>query len=136
MVRPGVEHVVAEHHVATHDFASNRPRRDHRAHVRRGKIVAVELNIEHPGLNGVLLDSGDKLRQPFRQWNSAALDADQHQALAAVALLHNFVGQPYQGALNLRRGHQPALDAQGWFRLRFAHRCSLAVSLEACLLVG
>ena len=54
------------------------------------------------------------MRQPFRQRHSAALDADQHQAFAAVALFHDLVGQAYQGALDLRGGHQPALDAQGW----------------------
>ena len=61
------------------------------------------------------------LAQPLGQRNAAALDADQRQVVAAVALFNNLVGQAHQGALDLRGGHQPALHAQAGFVLGFAH---------------
>ena len=81
--------------------------------VRGGQVVAVELDVEHAGIDRALLDAGDQLAQPLGQRNAAALDADQRQVFAAVALFNNLVGQAHQGALDLRGGHQPALDAQG-----------------------
>ena len=63
--------------------------------------------------------------EPLRQGNSAALDADQGQVFAAVALLDDLVGQAHQGALDLGGGHQPAFQAQAGSVLGFAHVCSL-----------
>ena len=108
-----IEHVVAEHHVAALDIEADGPWSHHRTYVRRGQVVAIELDIEHAGIDGTLLDAGDQLAQPFRQRNSAALDADQGQVFAAVALLNDLVGQAHQRALNLRGGHQPALHCAG-----------------------
>ena len=89
------------------------PGRDHRTHVGGGQIVAIELDVEHAGIDRALLDAGDQFAQPLGQRNSAALDADQRQVLAAVALFNDLVGQAHQSALDLRGGHQPAFDAQG-----------------------
>ena len=73
---------------------------------------------------------GDEARQPLRQGYSAALDADQHHAFAAVALFHDLVRQPHQRALDFRGRHEPALGAQGVFPFSFAHRVFPAVSLD------
>ena len=100
--------------------------RDHRANAGGGQIVAIELDVEHAGIDGALFDAGDELAQAFGQRNAAALDADQRQVFAAVALLDNFVGQAHQGALNLRGGHQPALHTQGRYSCFFAHKLSRA----------
>ena len=117
----GVEHIVADHHVAALHIEADRSRRNHRANAGRGEIVAVKLDIEHARVHGPLFDAGDQLAQPFRQRNAAALDPHQGQILAAVALFHDLVGQAHQGALNLRGRHQPALHSQAGVGFRFAH---------------
>jgi len=61
----------------------------------------------------------------FRQ-GTRALDAHQRQALAAVALFNNLVGQAHQRALNLRGRHQSAFQAQTRFVFGFAHGRFLA----------
>ncbi len=83
-----------------------------------------------PVSTGTFFDAGDELAQPLRQRHSAALDADQRQVFAAIALLDDLVGQAHQGSLNLGGGHQPALDAQGGLVWHFAHRFSLAACLS------
>ena len=109
------------HHVAALDIEADGSRRDHGANAGGGKVVAIELDVEHAGIDGALFDAGDQLAQPLGQRNAAALDAHQRQVFAAVALFHDLVGQAHQGALNLRGGHQPALHSQAGLAFRFAH---------------
>ena len=99
-------------------------------HAGGGEVVAIELDVEHAGIDGALLDAGDQLAQPLGQRNAAALDADQRQVFAAVALLNNLVGQAHQGTLDLRGGHQPALDAQAGMVWLFAHGFSRGAVLS------
>ena len=75
------------------------------------------------GVDGALLNAGDQLAEPLGQRNAAALDADQGQVFAAVAFLNDLVGQAHQCTLDLRGGHQPALQTQVGVVLGFAHSC-------------
>ena len=117
----GEEHIVADDHIAALDVDADGAWGYHRANIRRRQIVAVELDVEHAGVDSAFLDSGDQLAQPLGQRNAAPLDADQGQVGAAIALFNNLVGQAHQRALDLGGGHQPALDAQEWFAISFAH---------------
>src|SRR5271165_2251371 len=91
----GIEDIVAKHNVAALDIKTNCPFSDHRSHVRSGKIVAVELDVEHTGIDGMLLDAGDQLAEPLGQGNAPPLDSYQRQVFAAVALFNNLVGQAH-----------------------------------------
>src|ERR1035437_5430964 len=86
-----VEHIVAQHHVATLDVDADGAGCDYRANIRGCQVVAVELNIEYPGIDRALFYAADQLPQPLCQRNTAALDADQGQVFTAIALLHNLM---------------------------------------------
>jgi len=120
----GVEHIVAEDNIPALHVAAKGAGRDDRAYIGGGEVVAIELDVEGASLDRALLDVGDEFAEALSERNSAALDADQGEVFAAVALLDDFVGKAHQGALNLRGGHQPALDAEGRSRCLFAHRLS------------
>jgi len=73
----GVEHIVADDHIAALDVDADCAWGYHRAHICGRQIVAVELDVEHAGVHCALLDAGDQPAQPLGQRNAAALDADQ-----------------------------------------------------------
>jgi len=52
------------------------------------------------------IKSGLPLGDSLRQRHSSSADTDQRQVLGTAALLHDFMSQPLQRAVNLRRGHQ------------------------------
>src|ERR1700723_332570 len=53
----GVEHVVAEDHVAAFDVDPDGAWSDYRTYAGCGKIISIKLNVEHPGVDRMLLDA-------------------------------------------------------------------------------
>ena len=109
---PGVEHIVDQDHVAAVDVEAERAGDDNGANIARGKIVAIEADVEDTGVDGVLLDTADQRAEALGNGDTAPLDADQADGLRAVVFLDDLMRQANQGALNLRRGHNPPLLAQ------------------------
>src|SRR3569833_3925659 len=88
----GVEHVIAENDIAALHVATEGAGRNHGADVGGGKVVSIELDVESAGFHGALFDAGDELAKALGEGDSAALEADQGQVLAAVAFLVDLVG--------------------------------------------
>ena len=74
--------------------------------VERGKIVAIEGNVERAEQYWFLFDALNNFRQPLRQRNSAPPDADQRQIFDAIVFLENLMRQPDQSALHLGCRHE------------------------------
>src|SRR6266481_3822692 len=91
---------------------------DHGAGAERGKVIAVEGNVQSAHANGRFLDSLDELAQALRDWYAAAPDSDQAQTLGTIIFLNNLVGETNQGALDFRGGHELRLLAQRGLRSR------------------
>src|SRR5581483_7826116 len=130
----GIKHVVADDDIAAFDLEANGAGGDDGTDAGSGKIVAVELDVEHARFDRSLFDGRDELAEPLGERNSAALDADEGQVGAAVALFHDFVGQPHQRALDLGGRHQPAFDPQASHIFCLAHGCFCSSLMIAVLL--
>src|SRR6266568_542619 len=126
----GIQHIVAQHHVPALHVAAGGAGSDYRTHIRCRQVVTIKLNIEHASIYGTLFDTRNQLTQALCQRNSAPLDANESQVFAAITLFNNLMCQAHKRALNLRCGHQPALDAQGRCVCVFAHWFSLAAGLS------
>ena len=57
-----------------------------------------------------LLDSPQDLRQTLRQRDATTHDADQSEIVSAVVLLDDLVGEPNNGAIDFRGGHDLRLS--------------------------
>ena len=73
------------------------------------KIVAIQRNVQRAHRHIHAVDAAHGLRDPLRQRHAAPPDPDHRQVLGPAALLHDFVRQPLQSAVNLRRRHQLCL---------------------------
>ena len=106
MVRPGVEHVVHQNDVfALHgkrDFGGAH----HRLDIHRGEIVAIEIDVENAHRNLAVFQAFDLLRQPLRQRNAAAANADERELIEVFGFFQNLVGQPDQRAVDFRSAHE------------------------------
>src|SRR6202011_857117 len=52
------------------------------------------------------IDPAHGFRDSLRQGHASAADADERQMFRAAGFLHNFVGQPLNGAIDFGRGHE------------------------------
>src|ERR1700677_3053146 len=67
----GIKHVVADHHVAAFNLDADGSRSDHGTNVGGGKVVAIKLDVEHAGGDGMLLDAGDQRAQTLGSGDGA-----------------------------------------------------------------
>src|ERR1700750_2148096 len=72
----GVKHIVNQHNIAGIHIEADGAVLHHRAYVARGKIVAVEVDIQNTAINRMFLDVCNHLCKAVRQGNAAALDSD------------------------------------------------------------
>src|SRR3984957_16791480 len=122
----GVENVVHQNDVATGNVKADGAGNHNRPNIAGRKVVAVEVDIENPGIDGGLLDAANQVTQTLRQGNSATLDTHQPQVLTAVVFFDDLVRQPNQRALDFRCRHDAGFFPQHWSRsgFCFAHNCS------------
>src|SRR5208282_5696167 len=95
----GIEHVVNQHYRLTGDGNFHLRLLHHglRAESGRRKVVATEGYVEGADQHRFFFDALNNFRQPLRQRNSTAADADQSQIFDAIVLLENIMRQPDQG---------------------------------------
>ena len=79
---------------------------DHRLDVHRAEIVAVEVDVEDADRNLAVFEALDLRRQPLRQRNAAAADADEGELIEVFGLLQNLVRQPHQRPVDLGSAHE------------------------------
>src|SRR6202000_2575578 len=70
---PGIEHIIDQNDVARIDVEADVALLHHRAYVARRKIVAVKADVQHAGINRMLLDVRNHLREALRQGHAASL---------------------------------------------------------------
>ena len=108
----GVEHVVHQNDVLVLDVEFHFAGRHLGTMADRGKVVAIEGDVERSDRHFGLLDAAQDLGQPLRQRYSATLDADETEVGDAIVLLDNLVRQANQGALDFGGGKDLRFLAQ------------------------
>src|ERR1700753_2566489 len=98
----GIEHVVDQDDIPCIDVKADVARLHHRAYVAGGEIVAVEVDVQHAGIDRMLLDIRNHPGEALRQGYAAALDSDQSEAIRTGVLLDDFMCQPDERAVDLR----------------------------------
>jgi hypothetical protein len=102
---PRVKYVIAEDHIASLYIATDGPRCDHGTSACCRQIIPVKLDVENSSIHRTFLDAPDEFSQSLRERHSAALDTDERQVFASIALFDDLMREPHQGSLNLGRGH-------------------------------
>src|SRR5579885_1312056 len=102
----GVQHVVHQNDVAAGDRERDFGAVDHGRLPDRGKIVAIQVDVENADGNFALLQRFNFLGKPLRQGNAPAADADKRQTVQIRRALQNLVRQPHQGAVDFAGAHQ------------------------------
>ena len=108
----GVEHIIDEDDVAAVDVEADFALIDDGARAGGGEIVAVELDIEHAGVDGLMLDVADEFGQALGERHAATLDADEAEIFCAIIFLDDFMRETNEGALDFRAGHEALLFAE------------------------
>jgi hypothetical protein len=107
----GVEHVVYQHDYPVNDVASQR-RWPHQWLWAACQIIAIEIDIESPHRYVDVLEILDCRCYTVSDWDSAPLEADQHQVAGTLVAFDNLVRDSANHTPHIIRIHQLALFGQ------------------------
>ena len=100
------EHIVDQHDVLILNVKSDFLLVHHGFRTHGRQVVAVERDVERPDGNFCIFDASHDFPQALGNRNSTATDTNQAQRFDAAILFHDFIGQTYKRALDLRSGHK------------------------------
>jgi hypothetical protein len=109
----GEENVVDENDALVLDIEADVGFLHERLGSKRGKVVAVEGDVQCSDGNRRALHALDDFREPLGDRDTAPADSHQAQPFDASIFLDNFMRQANQRALNFGGGHQLRFLAQG-----------------------
>ena len=102
----GVQDVVDQNNVLALHRKRDVGRAHHRLDIDGRQVVAVQVDVQDAGRNLTAFECLDLSRQPLRQRNAPAADADERELIEVLGLLEYFVRQPHQRPVDLRSAHE------------------------------